>query len=61
MKLSVGFPQLSDRSQSTLFTDQEWQEESKQALRELYEFMPFVFLKDNNEEDFDDEDYNYPE
>ena len=57
---TVGFPQLSDRSWSTLSTDQEWQEESEQALRELYKSMPFVFSEDDNREGFDDEDYNYP-
>ena len=57
----MGFPQLSDKSWSTLSTDQEWQEESEQALRELYESMPFVFPEDDHGEGFDDEDYNYPE
>ena len=57
----MGFSQLSDRSWSTLFTDQEWQEEAEQALWKLYKFMPFVFSEDDNREGFDDEDYNYPE
>ena len=53
--------QLSDREWSTLFTDQEWQEESEQALRELYESMPFTFPDDDYGEGFDDAHYNYPE
>ena len=57
----MGFPQLSDRSWSTLSTDQEWQKESEQALRELYKSMPFVFSEDDNGEGFDDGDYNYLE
>ena len=57
----MGFPQLSDKSWSTLSTDQEWQEESEQALRELYESMPFAFPEDDNGEGFNDGDYNYPE
>ena len=56
----MGFPQLSDKSWLTLFTDQEWQKESEQALQELYKFMPFVFLEDNNGKGFNDGDYNYP-
>ena len=56
----MGNPQLSDRSWSTLSTDQEWQEESEQALRELYESMPF-YLNEDDGQGFDDGNYNYPE
>ena len=58
---TVGNLQLSDNSWTTLSTDQEWKEESEQALRKLYETMPYYFPASNDGQGFDDEDYQYPE
>ena len=61
----MGYPQLRDNVNqddwSTLSSDQEWNEEAEQALRELYESN---FFEPNDDEAlgaFDDTDYQYPE